>query len=501
MGLNGNDDPNSIPDNIISFGAGASLPSFYDLSQYLPPIGNQGSFGTCVAWAVGYNSKTATEAIAFNRQSSQLSSSAYQISPKDLFTAIPDASKGASNCNGTDFTPALTILQNRGAATMQTAPYSGFTTCYQSNLQSSWTADAANHKIKYYRKIDQNVNAIKTQIANKFPVMIGAKVYANFQNWRSSSVYSSFSGGFSGYHAMAIIGYDDSKGSNGAFKLVNSWGGSWGTSGYVWVDYNFLINQFCMSGRLFIMANENGNVNPPPPPPNTSGVDLAAWVFSDVTTFPASGVSTERNLTFNVYNIGSQALQSSSKWSFYYLYYNAYNANDYGVLFYDNFTNTITPNTYSCPNSQTCNFNYSIPANSSFASVVFNQSNISRRYYVPGLTGYYYLVLFADATRAVGEQNEQNNIFYTTSQSPKFFSNGYSNKPGEITNLSFQNPLAPDRQNLFSNNYNTSVNAANPNAYTPEEIIQFLKEQKTSGKLQQKIDAFAKQNNAQPYKK
>ena len=40
-----------------------SLPHRVLLEQYFPPIGNQGNQGTCVAWATGYNMKTALNAI------------------------------------------------------------------------------------------------------------------------------------------------------------------------------------------------------------------------------------------------------------------------------------------------------------------------------------------------------------------------------------------------------------------------------------------------------
>lgn len=502
LGWNGTDNPATIPSSVGNIGLGSpTLPASVDLSQYLPPIGNQGQYGTCVGWSVGYYTKSATEAIALNRTQADLASPANQISPKDLFFAIPDGKKGASDCNGTNFADALDILQSRGAASLQTVPYSNITTCYSSNVESNWTTAAAQHKIKYYRKIEKSAASIKEQLYNKLPVMFGAKVYDNFQSWNSGNIYSSLSGSFQGNHAITIVGYDDSKGPGGAFKVVNSWGNSWGNSGFIWIDYNFLLSQFSNGDNFYIMANNEGNVTPVPPP-NTSGVDLAPWAFSDISNFPVSGISNERKIALNIYNIGNQAVTSAADWAVYYIYYNAYNANDYGILFYDNFNTSVPAGTYNCPTTENCVFNYNIPANSSFASVIFGSSSIQRTYYVPNITGSYYLLLYADPTGVITEQNEQNNIFYTTSQYPANFVNGYTNRGGGGTAFSFENnERMPTNKVLKGNSFNSSVNAARPNAYTPQEILSFLKKQKTSGALDIKLAAFKNAGgpNKNPY--
>ena len=38
-------------------------------------------------------------------------------------------------------------------------------------------------------------------------------------------------------HAMCVVGYDDTLFGTGAFKLINSWGTSWGNNGYFWMSY------------------------------------------------------------------------------------------------------------------------------------------------------------------------------------------------------------------------------------------------------------------------
>src|SRR5690625_4850957 len=89
------------------FGFGTdNLPTRHDLTEFFPPIGDQGDYGTCVSWAVGYNVKTAVSAMDRDLSPQDLADPRNQFSPKDLFISIPDSEKGG-NCDGTNFEPAL----------------------------------------------------------------------------------------------------------------------------------------------------------------------------------------------------------------------------------------------------------------------------------------------------------------------------------------------------------------------------------------------------------
>jgi len=58
-----NEDWENIPDVIPPFNNLDSLSESVSLEHLFPPIGDQQEKGTCVAWAVGYNLKTALNAI------------------------------------------------------------------------------------------------------------------------------------------------------------------------------------------------------------------------------------------------------------------------------------------------------------------------------------------------------------------------------------------------------------------------------------------------------
>lgn len=504
LGWNGEDDLGTIPSSTnFSFG-NTNLPSSIDLVPKFPPMGDQGQYGTCVSWAVGYNIKTALNGMSNNLSASQLASASNQFSPKDLFVAIPDNQKG-EDCNGTNFTNALTVLQERGVATMQTVPYTALGDCSSASLQSSWTNEASQNKIKYWRKIEASVQSVKQNLANNIPVILGAKLADNFMSWDSNAVLSSNTTynnvGQHSYHAMVIGGYDDTMGSGGAFKVINSWSELWGDNGYIWIDYSFLINEFCTSPdgskALFIASDqEGGGENNPPDDvdPNTSGVDLAPWVFADYSTYQSSGIPNERMIDFNIYNIGNQPASPNSDWSIYYIYFNAYDANDYGVIYYDQFNTSIPQNTFNCPTADNCVFNLTIPSGSSFTQTAWGQESQVRTYYMPELSGAYYLVLIADAEDKFDEQDEMNNLFYTTIN-PKYFDSGYSSRSSHGGNdsqddsqFNFVNADEPNLQNLEYNKHQTVVTDNFKNAYTQKEILEFIKKEKRNGNMDYKIN-------------
>ncbi|OFX49158.1 MAG: hypothetical protein A2X13_09405 [Bacteroidetes bacterium GWC2_33_15] len=51
------------------------------------------------------------------------------------------------------------------------------------------------------------------------------------------AIQTSIKGRSYGGHCYACVGYDDAK---GAFKIMNSWGTSWASSGYGWISYTLI---------------------------------------------------------------------------------------------------------------------------------------------------------------------------------------------------------------------------------------------------------------------
>jgi cathepsin K len=207
-----------------------NLPESFDLSQYLPPIGDQGRQGSCVSWATTYYLKSFQERI----QSGLEYNLDRIMSPSYTYNQI---SQGI--CEGTTIESTLDILKEKGAISISEFPYLDYT-C---SLQPTETQNnlAAPNKISDYKYLSgiNMVLEMKTLLHNQKPILISAfltKEFGKIDNlglcaYREHTVDPNKKGGC---HAMLVVGYSD---LFNAFKVVNSWGELWGDDGFVWIDY------------------------------------------------------------------------------------------------------------------------------------------------------------------------------------------------------------------------------------------------------------------------
>jgi hypothetical protein len=201
-----------------SLSASYVYPSKYDLrnvngSNFCTGIRDQSGCGACVAFATVATVESSYE--VYNKNPS----ANLDLSEWDLFT------RGGSCGPGWLFVPALNALQKYGLCTESCYPYlTDELRCagYSSQLVriASW---------KQLNSLDE----IKWWIANKGPVITGMEVYDDFFNY-DSGIYSAAYGGFVGNHAVSVVGFSD----EGKYWICkNSWGTSWGESGWVRISY------------------------------------------------------------------------------------------------------------------------------------------------------------------------------------------------------------------------------------------------------------------------
>ncbi|MCR5455597.1 MAG: C1 family peptidase [Bacteroidales bacterium] len=495
---------------------GSGLPSRVDNRKWLPAIGNQGQYGTCVAWATAYNCRTYLYAKSKGLTTSSLNSS-NTFSPADIFMSIGTSDKG-SNCGGSYFEAAFNKMISRGVATMSTAPYESLN-C-NSSPSSSWNTNASNYKIKSFREITPlSKSALKQYLAQGDLIVFGAELGDEFMQSDGSTVLTqqtSFNTtGQHAYHAMVCAGYDDSKGSNGAFLVVNSWGTYWGDNGYIWVDQDFFVSgkfAYCAfvasdgsSSNTVVVDEDTKNVSDDDV--QQGSVDLIAADNFDFFLAETSNGTDWYECDYNVYNAGSETVYASSDWAICLLYYNAYNANDYGILLLDYYSDDLgAKNTWKENWDKTSAYNHfgysssanisgfswnniDIPGGYSCAKVLSQVkgegtgSCFGWQFTLPDITGQYYLVLVADAFDCISETDEENNylFFGDLDGNPITFENGV---PSNISDNRLYSKAAVVCPAQNSKNRCQDVrNDNNLNAYTSDEIAAMIKAHKEAGML------------------
>ena len=502
--LQDKEEMNNIPEDITPFEDDTrKLASRVLLEDKFPPIGDQGRYGTCVAWAVGYNLKTALNAIEKGWSSTQLASTANQTSPQDLWMIIPTSKRG-SGCNGTNFEPALDAIISKGVATLNTVPYTTQVNC------TGTTGGNANNKLANYRKIASEkegltVDNFKGYLNAGRPIAFGAKLGDRFMRWNSSSVISSDTYNEPNmqhaYHAMVLVGYDDNVGSRGAFRVRNSWGKTWGDEGSIWVDYNFFCQNFCFAA---FVAQNPASLSAAPTP--DFGADLVAFYAEDNEFDEEDDDCPEcdRVFYYEVYNSGTTTIEPSKNWTVAYIYYNAFDANEYEIIYYDYYTEDFGGEEGDMDFISNSEAPSALHATSILGGYWNNMTvepgqmasdGYEIIYEMPKITGRYYLVVMADAFDVIREANEDNNFYFITADNgkPLEFKDGVITNPANKSSM--QRTSVDKRPAPFANtDRQTPVVEGNLNAYTPAEIKAMLLHDKKTGRLEAKRKAFSAEN-------
>jgi C1A family cysteine protease len=183
--------------------------------DYTTSIKNQANCGSCVSFATLATIESRMNIACKNPNLDPDYSEAF------LFYC------GCGNCCGTgwNFPPALNFCQNTGVAKDSDFPYTPAN-------QSCKSGVTPQFKISSWSSVMSMADR-KNVIATKGPVVAGMAVYQDFYAYRSG-VYRHTTGNLSGYHAVSVVGYDDSL---QCWIAKNSWGTGWGDNGWFKIAY------------------------------------------------------------------------------------------------------------------------------------------------------------------------------------------------------------------------------------------------------------------------
>jgi len=257
----------------------STLPTEVDLRPYAPPINNQGSMGSCTAFAVADSAYNIMLSQLYANYQWNVSDSDFRASPMWCYVKSGISPYGSWNpvCGsavGRYMSQPFSLLAGTGSAIETTVPYYATENC-STSFPAPALDEAAVLRIDSWAALAKTaiVDAIKAQLATYHrPVPIAMYGLENAFLYYSGGVYHY--GGTSGAnagHAMCIVGYDDEL---QAFDVRNSWGPYWGLSGYWWCGYDAAqdladLNRF---SAYYMVASYNAatveyffDETPPPP--------------------------------------------------------------------------------------------------------------------------------------------------------------------------------------------------------------------------------------------
>src|SRR5208283_4151226 len=195
-----------------------------------PTVYDQGELGSCTANAIG-------AAMEFER----LKQSLQDFMPSRLFIYYNERviEGTVASDSGAQIRDGIKTVASQGVCPETEWPYdiAQFATepgpqCY---------ADAITDKAVLYQRLSHNLDQMKGCLASGYPFVFGFTVYESFESAsvaRTGHASLPKSGERAiGGHAVAGVGYDDSK---QWFIVRNSWGPNWGMKGCFTLPYAYV---------------------------------------------------------------------------------------------------------------------------------------------------------------------------------------------------------------------------------------------------------------------
>lgn len=203
-----------------------TLPTSVDLRPQCPPVYDQGQLGSCTANAIAAH-------LDFNRneQKEKL------IFPSRLFIYFNERSDDGdvNSDGGSSIRESAKTVAKNGACPESEWPYNTklFTV---RPAQVCYTDGVKYEALKYFR-LKQTEADMKGCLAQGFPFVCGVTVYESFEASDGAVPMPSTSENLMGGHAILIVGYTQDE-----WIFRNSWGTSWGYSGYGTLPKDYLLN-------------------------------------------------------------------------------------------------------------------------------------------------------------------------------------------------------------------------------------------------------------------
>ncbi len=208
------------------------LPEKTDLRKACPPIYDQGQLGSCTANAIG-------GAFEFGLLKQ---SQAKDFMPSRLFIYYNEREieHSVNSDSGAMIRDGIKTVNKQGVCPENMWPYN--VAMFADKPSSACYANALQHQVLSYQRVDRNLNQMKSCLADGYPFVFGFTVYESFESAtvaKTGKLNMPKKGeGAVGGHAVMAVGYDTAA---KRFIIRNSWGTGWGLGGYFTMPFDYLM--------------------------------------------------------------------------------------------------------------------------------------------------------------------------------------------------------------------------------------------------------------------
>ena len=196
-----------------------NLPSSKDWSMYDSPIKNQAQCGSC--WIM-------SSAALVENLGKQAGLSEQDLSEQTIVSCL-----NGNGCSGGDPYQALKYVKDKGLPPEDCYKYTGTNGICSSKCQTPRFLEKIN-QVEQVTNGSPTVDQLRSAL-QKYPVVVGLRVYEDFQSPYVGGIYKYKFGKYVGGHAVLLVGYNDTE---RYFRIKNSWGTSWGEQGYGRISYD-----------------------------------------------------------------------------------------------------------------------------------------------------------------------------------------------------------------------------------------------------------------------
>ena len=221
----------TLPTGLV---AGDPLPANVDLRPYVGGGWDQGSQGSCVAFALA-------EYITFHETwdaGLSAADSLHEFSPAFIYNQLASTSE-----SGITMDSGLNFIKSTGDCLESLMGYDA--NPFPKAPTQAASDNALLHKISSFAAVGTDIATLKLYLGHGMPIFVAMLAYPDLFSLNDSNpVYDTKpipAPTSTGYHAVLLVGYNDSaNGGKGALLFRNSWGDYWGIEGGDgYIDYAF----------------------------------------------------------------------------------------------------------------------------------------------------------------------------------------------------------------------------------------------------------------------